>query len=90
MKAGLPESFASCDGALKMLIVHTGLGFQRGYNGRANVSVAGRYGRIRSNDSSAGETGLTILCVERVTPIGSEIRGRIRYTFEEFSRRIGI
>jgi hypothetical protein len=89
MKAGLPESFASCDGARQMLVIHTGLGFERGYNGRANVIVAGRYGRVQSGDGSDAETGLTILCVERVTPIGSEIRGRIRYAMEEVSRRIG-
>ena len=84
VKAASPEPFASCDGAREMLIIHTGLGFERGYNGRANVVVAGRYGRVASDASPGGEAGLTILCVERVTPIGSELRGRIRYVGEEF------
>ncbi|HEY0101524.1 MAG TPA: hypothetical protein VGB76_21540 [Pyrinomonadaceae bacterium] len=89
MKAGRPDSFAACDGARKMLVIHTGLGFERGYNGSANVIVAARYGQVQTGDGSDAETGLTILCVERVTPIGSEIGGRIRYVMEEVSRRIG-
>jgi len=88
-KAGFPESFASCDGTRKMLKIYTGYDPQGArYDGVANVVVVGRWGRIQSNDNFDGELGLTILCLETVSSIGSERSLRIRYSIDEIARRI--
>jgi hypothetical protein len=86
LRAGLAvDELQSCEGTGKALVIHSGFG--NWYDGGANITFVGRYGRIEDNRGfDHGERGVNILCLEEVSPLGSGSYGRIRYTIGKLFR----
>jgi hypothetical protein len=87
--SGFQETFASCNGARKLLTIYTGYdpSFDR-YDGDANVLVVGQWGVIKSTGNFDGQTGLSIVCLETVASPGDDWAHRWRYFTSEIERRI--
>jgi hypothetical protein len=87
--SGFQESFASCDGARKLLTIYTGYDPPRDrYDGVANVVVVGRWGVIKSTGNFDGQTGLSIVCLETVASLGDDWAHGWRYFTSEIESRI--
>ncbi len=86
---GLTEPLKSCEGTRKTLTVHSGIGTW--YDGTVSITVVGRLGHIEEyRGFYDGENGFNVLCIERVSSVGSGMLGRIRYTIGEVVKRAGL
>ena len=85
--SGFQEPFASCDGARKLLTIYTGYDPQGHlYDGVADVVLVGRWGVIKNAGQFDGQTGLSILCLETVAPLGDDGAHRRRYFMRKVLR----